>query len=830
MGKTRRKTTIAFVVMLTMAVTLVALPAAAQEPPKKKTYAYLGAVPNPVGRGQPVLLHVGITDYLRTVADGWEGLSVTIEKPDGTTETIEDIRTDSTGGTGKTYTPDQTGTYYLQTHFPEQEYRNILYEASESDKLALVVQEEPIEYYPGQLLPSEYWTRPIDSQLREWCNISGNWLTTPDNLFAPYNDGPESAHILWTKPLTIGGLAGGELGPQGFGCGDAYEGKWPGPIIIAGRLYYWEGGSRGLEPVVYHCVDLHTGEELWSKTFLDNRTIAFGQLFYWDSYNYHGVFPYLWVMTGGFDWATWTFLPEAWHAFDAFTGDWRYSITNVPSGTTLRGPNGEIYKLQVDLEDGWMALWDSSALISVEGSWGNVAHGRTFNATAIDPETGELTTAAKRAWIWNKTIPTGLPGRIQTAFFEDRVIGASTTQTEIKMWGLDLRPGYEGEKLFDNTWKAPAEWTEGNVTIGGFGGGWMAWSAEDKVGVLWVKETREHYGFSLEDGKKLWGPTEPQYYLDAIEDTPQNARAIAYGKLYSASASGIVYCYDVKTGDLLWTYEVSDPYQEILWANNWSPLRLVFITDGKIYIGHGEHSAIDPKPRGAPFFCLNATTGEEIFRIDGAFRSTRWGGRAIIGDSIIATQDTYDQRVYAIGKGPSATEVSASPKIVANGDSVLIEGRVTDQSPGAKDTPAIADEFMSEWMLYLYKQFPAPMNIHGVDVRLQAMSSDGTITEIGWVKADGAGCFSYKWTPPDEDTYRIMAIFEGSKSYYASYAQTGLGVGAEPLELATPEGVQEDIDNLVSSLTPILYGTIVAVAVAIVIGIVNLFAIRKQRK
>ena len=35
-----------------------------------------------------------------------------------------------------------------------------------------------------------------------------------------------------------------------------------------------------------------------------------------------------------------------------------------------------------------------------------------------------------------------------------------------------------------------------------------------------------------------------------------------------ASVSGIVYCYDIQTGELLWNYEVTDPYQEILWANN----------------------------------------------------------------------------------------------------------------------------------------------------------------------------------------------------------------------------------------------------------------------
>ena len=35
-------------------------------------------------------------------------------------------------------------------------------------------------------------------------------------------------------------------------------------------------------------------------------------------------------------------------------------------------------------------------------------------------------------------------------------------------------------------------------------------------------------------------------------------------------------------------------------------LKPLFITDGKIYVGHYEHSAIDPRPRGAPFVCLDA--------------------------------------------------------------------------------------------------------------------------------------------------------------------------------------------------------------------------------
>jgi outer membrane protein assembly factor BamB len=776
--------------------------------------------------------------------------------------------------------PDIVGTYYLQTHFPAQWYNTTYtdwygneisfseyYEASESEKLKLIVQEEPTPNYPGQPLPAEYWTRPIDAQAREWYTIAGSWPYTPDNRFAPYNDGPETAHILWTKPLTIGGLVGGDVGlnvsinqgPAGFGIGDAYEGKWGSRFILAGRLYYTEITSEDMYAPcseIYHCVDLRTGDEYWAKTFLDNRSIAFGQLLYWQTMNYMGTFAYLWVVTGGYDWYSGEFLPETWYAFDAYTGDWVFTIENMPLGTTLIDAYGKLYRLQVDTANGWMALWNMTALCigglgPVDAaSWGYNVQKRTFDAA-------ENTTVAKDAWSWNKTIPTDLPGSVQypatpffgssavPTYFGDRIIGSNLyggfeggfVPENVVVWGLSLKKGREGTLLFNTTWTPPKDWIAGNQSIS-----WAAWSLKDKVGVLWSKEVRAHYGVSLETGDLIWGPTPSQYYLDCWEGSQLTSHLIAYGKLYACGVSGIVYCYNVTTGELLWTYEAKDPYHEFLFGNNWQ-LGIVFITDGKVYVGHGEHSPNQPLPRGAPFICLNATTGDVIWRINGAFRQTGWGGLAIIGDSTIATMDTYDQRVYAIGRGPTAAEVSATPKVLANGDSVLIEGTVMDVSPGTKEyaltarfpngVPAVADENMSEWMLYVYKQFSAPTDVTGVPVLLQAMSSNGTIIDIGWVTSDGAGYFSCKWTPPDEDVYTIMATFPGSKSYWPSYAQTALGVTATPTpapQAATPEEVQEDIDRSINSLTPMFLGIIVAVAIAIIIGILNLWAIRKQRK
>ena len=87
--------------MLTFSAILVSLPiATAQEPTTKVAFPYIGAVPNPSWVGHDTLLHVGITEPLQSGEEYWAGLTVIVEKPDGTTETLGPINTDSTGGTG----------------------------------------------------------------------------------------------------------------------------------------------------------------------------------------------------------------------------------------------------------------------------------------------------------------------------------------------------------------------------------------------------------------------------------------------------------------------------------------------------------------------------------------------------------------------------------------------------------------------------------------------------------------------------------------------------------------------------------------------------------
>ena len=806
-------TLITLIMMLIASIPMSTLPIANADS-TRSTYAFIGATPNPVGVGQQTLFHVGITQQLNSVAMGWDGLSVTITKPNGTTETISGIRTDSTGGVGYVYVPTTAGNYTLQSHFPAQNTTSSKQAgstpvgtwmlASDSANLTLVVTQMPEAIYPGFPLPDEYWTRPINSQLREWAPIAVNWPNAPKNGFIAYDVGaPETAHLLWTKQLAAGGLAGGDIeginGPGiGFEVGAAYEQKFGGPVILDGILFYNKFESRG-QPYVettVTAVDLHTGEELWSKPLIGRtgnttgatvaaadrvidgvsaqfpdgigRRLNNGQLFYWQSYNYMGAYAILWTVSG-----------STWMAFDALTGRWLYTIMNAPATTgsyhglgsnTFFGTNGEILAYTVNLAQGWIALWNSSNLVSHDGSWN--PQGNVYNATGRTG--GALAAGPARAWEWNITLPKGLLGSVREIDLDKgRVVGSNVNLTDVNIWAFSLKKGQEGQLLFNNDWKAPTDWNTGNQTIS-----WVRASLEDNVGIVDSKETMQYWGFSLETGQYLWGPSEPEQYLQYLG----TSTAIAYGKLYSTYMCGIVYCYDIQTGNRLWTHPVTDPLNEILWSPNW-PVRIQFIADGKIYLCEGEHSPNIPLPRGAPYLCLNATTGEQIWSISMTYY---YRTDTLIGDNIIAVDNLYDNSIYAIGKGPSATTVTASPEVSVQGSSVLVSGTVTDMSPGMlqyartarfpNGVPAVSDISQSTWMEYVYMQFPRPTNATGVPVTISVLDANGNYRQIGTATSDSSGSYSLQWAPDIPGKYTVMATFTGSNSYWPSSAETAFAV------------------------------------------------------
>ena len=820
--------------IVTIAIPL-SLPTASSVPiHHKTTHAYVGATPNPIGIGQETLIHAGITDELQNVQYGWEGLTVTVTKPDNTTTTLGPLRTDATGGTGTVFVPDQTGTYYLQTNFPAQWFNwttsggaDIWYEASISEKLALVVNQTPEKLYPGQPLPTEYWTRPIDNQFRDWYQVAGTWLDSSagrnfgelveNNAYAP-----ETSHILWAKPQTVGGLVGDPYGTEGFENGDAYEGLWGygSPVIIGGIVYYnndKDGGSSGIEHTV-SAVDLRTGAEIWSRALIGpnniSRTLTFGQVLSFNSYNYQGAFSYLWATSG-----------STWYAFDPFSGRFEYGMTNVPSGTQIRGPNGEILIYTIDTTHGWMTLWNSTKVVSDSGSFLRNGMGSTYNVA--------WSAARNGGYMWNVTIPSNLPGGANVAYLDDIIVGSDLqsrtatanilglTGSPINFWALNVKTGQAGQLLYQKAWQPPT----GNLSLA-----FEKASLADNVFTIYSKELRSHIAFNMHTGEQMWGPTTPEFYLQTF-GLQSN---FAYGKLYVTGYGGIVYCYDAKSGNLVWNYTVVEPFggSEVLWSNNW-PTSIMFIADGKVYLANSEHSANQPLPRGGPFLALDAENGTVVFRIDGAFRQPRWAGQAGMADGIIALFNTYDNQIYGIGKGPSQTTVTASPKVSEFGDNILIEGTVNDISAGTQSdniaprfpngVAAVSDESMNDWMLYVYMQFQRPTNATGVTIDLIVIDSNGNYQTVGTTTSDSNGAFSYLWTPEIPGKHTVIASFAGTNSYWGSSAQTAVGV-TDVTPTAIPQPVAQEAPT-----TMYILGAALAIIAAIAVGFaITILVLRKR--
>lgn len=849
MQKNKRKssTIYALILAISMIASMMTLPAADSQSSitgKEKAYPFIGATPNPVGIGQETLFHTGITQPLRVTQDGWTGITITVTDPNGTVSTLGPFRTDATGGTGTIFIPNKAGTYKVQTHFPGQWYNytqsgvkyNLYYEAADSQVLNLTVSDVPIDIYPAVPLPTEYWTRPIDAEARELKVIGGHWLGLGqfgDNLggsVAPNNDyAPESPHVLWTKPLEYGGLVG-DYDYSVFG-GDAYEGKFSGAVIINGIIYYNKfntigASGTGITPVDNYvvAVDIHTGQQLWSRALKapdgTNVTVSFGQVLKFTSFNVQGAFTYLWGSSG-----------TTWYAFDPADGRWLFTMTNVPSASTTLGPNGEFLKYVIDQTKGTMMIWNSSAVIDCywgtnpnSPNWGSWRpQGKTINATGPTATTFS-TPFGLNGYQKNVTIPKGLPGSVSYFIAEDLAVGFYRASPEninnppYTLWAISLKPGSEGQLLYNKTYDAPS----GNVTLG-----YSRVGVEDRVFVQYIKDLGTMRCYNLDTGNFKWETTTPEYYLSYLETWT----IIAGGIVYTHGTKGIIDAYDAQTGTHLWNYSMVDPMGEIKWSDNWIA-RVDFIADGKIFVRTSAHSDNQPLPRGAPYVCLNATTGEVIWRVNGLMRGTDWGGRGYIGDSTIVKLDTYDLLIVAVGKGPSATKVEASPEVSRFGDgSILVKGTVTDISPGTEDygikarfpagVPAVSDSSMSDWMTYVYKQLPKPTNATGVEVIVEVLDPNGNYYEVGRTTSDPTGFYKVAFTPQVPGEYTVVARFAGTNSYYGSYAETAVIVDeAAPTTSPQPIVTQQPQTEI--------YVVAMGILIIVAIAVLGVLLLRKK--
>ncbi len=845
----------ALILLLTFAASAAVLTVEAHTPAWQiPTFAYVIAVPSPVGVSQTtaVYMFLGNPPYPDSAMANdyrYHNYQLTITAPDGTTQsqTFATIQ-DTTNSQFYRFTPNQVGTYKLDftfpgqnvndySHSPTSQYTNDTFLPS-SYSYSLIVQKDPV---PTSItpeppnFPTEYWTRPIYGMNTNWWSVSSNWLGSGirgygsmvgpnEQMFPGDAVGPQTSHIMWTKPLQMGGVVGGNLFPiQGntWFDGSAYNQRFVNPIIVHGKLYYTEPVSfTGTASGPTHCVDIRTGQEVWARN--DVPALSFAYIYDVEDPQQHGVFPAI-LFTSNFA-----------RAFDADTGDPMFNVTGVPSGTSVLGPQGEVLKYVManagtSASPDWrLAMWNSTRLWSGMGFAGTLPtglsptlqnmttnsswsmSGSTMTNTFIvdaSPTTGVFNRNEWNVTIpWRNTIAT-TPSVVDT-FVGNMLLMRNGSYPSLGPNGyvpytyfavnLNASRGPLGSILWMTNVDPP---TGKNITTISYAGG------DPTVGVFAesYRQTSQFVGFSLTNGQKLWGPTASQYPLDyyGSQGPGTLASQVAYGNLYSAAYSGILYCYDLKTGNTVFTYgnggpgnttnsffEVPGPYPTFVNA----------IGNGIVYLITSEHTIQTPIYKGALMRAVDAFTGKELWTLsndNNEFNSISLA----MADGFITTFNAYDNQIYSVGRGPSLTTITASPKIADFKDSVLIEGTVTDISAGTKQSeqaarfptgvPAVADEGMGLWMGYVYQQQSRPTNAQGVDVALTVLDSNHNTYSIGNVTTDLNGAYSFVWQPPIPGKYTVYATFAGTNGYWPSQAETAVGVvevpaTAAPVVTATP--------------------------------------------
>jgi hypothetical protein len=886
----KTKTAIALFLVLTIA-SLIALPAANAHDPAWEipTYAYIHAVPDPVGVGQKVSVFIWLTNYYYGAQFNndlrFHNYKLTITAPDGdvTTETWS-VVIDTTSNQFYSFVPDQAGEYTLDFTYPGETYvgpdpyTNDTFLPSSASTTITVQEEQLPPAIGGYPLPNEYWTRPIYGENTNWWEISSNWLGQGAPGYGGWTNrggdaaggeangmavfpgdaiGPQTSHVMWTKPLQTGGVVGGnnyDVQGQTYFDGSAYIIRYNNPIILAGKLYYTEpvsftnsaygmmGPGTGYGPT--DCVDLRTGEVIWSRT--DVPALTMGLIMDVQTQNEHGVCPPIIISrTGGHSMFGDT--PETWTGYDGDTGNYLFTVNNVPPFGPARtmGPDGEYLNYVFanagdDITPDWrLGEWNSSLLFLTFG-----AGAPTFTGT-FD---GSISTGANRRYDWNVSIPwrntmTSTP-TIVAAKYGDGILcynGSLPSNGENMLFSyvssapytyffvnLDPSKGSIGSVRWWKTLQPPAN----NYTVVSEGVDW-----ESRVFLQSYKENTNWVGYDLDSGDFLW-EAEPQEAMDYYGNPNAGLLSgqVAYGKLYSSGMAGILYCYDMRSGDLLWTYGNGGEGNSTASGFNWPygniPTMINAVGNDIVYLVTSEHTWTSPIYKGGMARAVNATDGSEIWTISSVTMEFGMMSYAI-ADGFATWFNGYDNQVYVVGKGPSATTVSAPDVAAAFGVPVVIKGTVMDTATATtqdeqaarfpKGVPAVSDESMTDWMGYIYQQKPCPTDTTGVEVTISVLDSNGNYRDIGTATTDANGFYSFEWVPDIPGKFTVYATFAGSQGYWPSSDVTAFTVMEAPE--ATPPPTPEPAPMTDTYVLGFGIAMIIAIAV---IGAVLILMLRKR--
>jgi len=802
-GKINKKTTSSLSLILLLALLMMtpfiqSSNAQVGVPQPVKTAGYISVAPTLIGVGQNATVNLWIfpmpTNYqYQPYFKGFEGVTVTFTKPDGSKDTFMPVdgtgqfvagQTQSLGAIYFTYAPDMAGDWSVSITMPAQNLTDatgtVLYQACTSKPAYFTVQTEPVNAgllngYPWSPLPNDnvYWSYPINSNNREWSQISGDWLVIMNGAtiygqtyrhWQPYGSAPNTAHIVWSHPYNKGGLIGGDYGSLSEMTSSSTD---KGAIVMNGKVFYNIYNAKK-----FQCVDQATGEILYTA----DGSVTGGIHLPGNAYAQSMLDPSV-VLGSSYGSNVASYLFESsgttWNYRDPRTGTIVRSLSNCSSARMIDGTN-----LAYGTRSGTVFAWDLSKVTG--NNW----------PTGIT---------------WTRPLPTPIAtARGISLFGISADLSTIVLSTFNQYWGFSAK---DGTSLWNLTLTYPVAANEAFDLYGvnGF--------------VVFDPVAATFNCYSMLTGALKW--TSPSYADSpwATTWTVYNSQTNDYENLYLSFPDGTVSALSLETGREIWR---STAFPTTEYTNNAVPF--VYgcnLVGGCIYAfgGYSLGYGINPIPRQAMLVCINATTGDIKYTLNGGVYPTAAANGYVIGAGY------YDGNMYCIGKGKTATTVSIRNDVIAKGARALIQGTVMDMSPIAPNTPAVSDEDMSEWMDYLHMQNATLLNNpptpKGVTVRLSVIDPNGNGYEIGTTTSDSSGLYKLAWTPEIEGEYTVYATFDGSDSYWGSYSTTALSVYAASATATTQPQTGAQIDYTL----PIV-GT--GIAMILAVAIVGLLILRKR--
>ncbi|MFC1487969.1 PQQ-binding-like beta-propeller repeat protein, partial [Thermoproteota archaeon] len=763
------------------------------------TRAFLSFRPTTVGVNQPILVNMWLnpaTHRMRYHPD----YKIIFTKPDGSKDTVmlDSYEADTTGWFE--YIPDQVGEWTVKfefagTYFPGGDVPggfgegptvtlgSTYYEPSSTQEQPLTVQEEIVYSWPESPLPTDYWTRPISLENREWWPIAGGYPGTgyfgggsvwdelyPDTNprwsplydFHPWVQGPNTSHIVWKKQLATAGLIGGYAYHYGTTTRSV-----PNPdLVYAGRAYdTMTIPVNGVPTSCAVCYDLRTGE-----IFYAIPTSEGGVTPNIISYNPPGA--------GSVPGA----VAQTTYAVELLSisgGNLRKVNADTGAVTErsiapLTGSGGTYYTNQEV-----MTIQDLGADAGDERyrliKWSTAGTSSNFASRVLSN-----TTYARSSWVSTEYVDSvEVAYRFHTYPHIDFNAGIGVTVGAYG-WTGPTRV-YEGFKLQAYDLETGVTLWDKDIDIPIYSRSCYV-ADHGKIAIL----TQNGYflAYDLQTGNLAW-QGETMDYPWASAGFGAYAIQSAYGMLFRQSYNG-VYAFDWDDGSIVWHYEApslavyESPYINAEGEGTYPFNGGALIADGKMYVYNTEHTASWPMTRGWGLHCIDITNGELVWKIANPMNF------GAVADGYLTAANSWDGYQYVFGKGKSQTTVTAPDVAVPKGTAFTIKGTALDVSPAQPGTPCVSKESMSLQMEYLHLQRPIDgiwhdETITGVPVMLTALGEDGSYVDIGTVITDGySGTFGKTWTPTTEGIYKIIASFEGDDSYGSSSATTWVTVGPAP--------------------------------------------------